>query len=208
MTQTKNKVSCIIAAYNEGPRIGAVLDAISNNSLIDEIIVVNDGSKDNTQAVVEQYSKIQLISHSENKGKTFAVMTGLSQAKSNIILLLDADLVDLNNRDIENLIRPVFSGQVNASMSICRNSLLPYKMLGIDFASGQRVFHKKIIPDLEVLSHLPKYGLEVFINSIIIKNNLKLKIVNWNTLTFLIIHHLPLRLQGKNGNLKSFSVCC
>ena len=55
MTQTKNKVSCIIAAYNEGPRIGAVLDAISNNSLIDEIIVVNDGSKDNTQAVVEQY---------------------------------------------------------------------------------------------------------------------------------------------------------
>jgi len=181
MALTKNKVSCIIAAYNEGPWIDAVLSVISNNSLIDEIIVVNDGSKDDTKLVVEKYSNVQLISYSKNKGKTFAVMTGLSRAKGNIIMLLDADLLFLNDNDIKNLILPVTSGEADVSMSICQNSSLPYKMLGVDFESGQRVFHKKIIPDLKVLSHLPKYGLEVFINNIIIKNKLKLKIVNWGT---------------------------
>lgn len=177
----KNKISCVIAAYNEGPRIGAVLSVVSNNSLIDEIIVVNDGSKDNTKAVVEQYPNVQLISYSKNKGKTFAVMKGMSQAKGDIIMLLDADLVDLNNKDIENLILPVTSGQADASMSICHNSSLPYKIIGIDLISGQRVFSKKIIPDLKVLSQLPKYGLEIFLNNIFIKNKLKLKIVEWDT---------------------------
>jgi|SRR3989344_5684573 len=181
MTLSRNKVSCIIAAYNEGPRIDAVLSVISNNSLVDEIIVVNDGSEDNTKAIVEKYPNVQLISYSKNKGKTFAIMEGLSLAKSDIVMLLDADLVDLNNKDIENLILPVTSGQADVSMSIWQNSLLPCKILGIDFQSGQRVFYKKIIPDLEVLSHLPKYGLEIFINNIIVENKLKLKIVNWDT---------------------------
>ena len=167
MTLSRNKVSCIIAAYNEGPRIDAVLSVISNNSLVDEIIVVNDGSEDNTKAIVEKYPNVQLISYYKNKGKTFAIMEGLSLAKSDIVMLLDADLVDLNNKDIENLILPVTSGQADVSMSIWQNSLLPCKILGIDFQSGQRVFYKKIIPDLEVLSHLPKYGLEIFINNII-----------------------------------------
>ena len=181
MKITENKVSCIIAAYNEGPRIGAVLSVISGSSIIDEIIVVNDGSNDNTREIVEQYPNAQLVSYSQNKGKTFAVMTGLSRAKNDIVMLLDADLVDLNYKDIENLILPVVSGQADVSMSIWQNSALPCKILGIDLESGQRVFYKKIIPDLKILSKLPRYGLEVFINNIIVEKKLKLKIVNWDT---------------------------
>lgn len=202
MTLVKSKVSCIIAAYNEGPRIGAVLDVVSNHPLIDEIIVVNDGSKDNTKAVVEQYLNIQLISHSHNKGKTFAVMTGLLKAKNDIVILLDADLLNLSRKDVENLILPVLYGEVDISMSIWQNSLLSCKILGIDFISGQRVFNKKIIPDLKILLHLPKYGLEVFINNIIIKNKLKLKIVNWSTVVAIRKSQKVGWLYGTFGDLK------
>lgn len=179
VVRIKNKVSCIIPAYNEGPRIRAVLDVISTSPFINEIIVINDGSKDDTKKVVEQYQNVKLISYSENKGKTFAVMMGLLQAKNDIIMLLDADLAGLTRADIGNLVSPVVSKKVDVSMSICQNSLLPYRILGVDFASGQRVFHKKIISDFGMLEQLPEYGLEVFLNNIIIENKLKLKIVNW-----------------------------
>ena len=182
MKNQPSEVCVIMPVYNGAKTIELAIKSLLCQTYTQwNCVIVNDGSKDNTKLVVEQYSNVQLISYSKNKGKTFAVMTGLSRAKGNIIMLLDADLLYLNDNDIENLILPVASGEVDVSISICQNSSLPYKMLGVDFESGQRVFHKKIIPDFEVLSQLPKYGLEVFLNNIIIKNKLKLKIINWDT---------------------------
>lgn len=179
----EQKISCIIAAYNEGPRIASVLDVVTHNPLIDEVIVVDDCSTDNTKTVVESYTNIKLISYTPNKGKTSAIMTGLLQAKNDIVMLIDADLVGLTNKDIDDLIIPVTSGQANVTISMRQNSLGLYKALGIDFISGERAFYKNTIADIGELAKLPRFGLEVFMNSIIIKNNLKIKIVKWRSVS-------------------------
>jgi len=178
---TQTKVSCIIAAYNEENLIGKVLSVVSTHPLVDEVIVVDDSSTDNTKTVIQTYANVKLISYSPNKGKTFAVMTGLLESKNDIVMLIDADLAKLRSKDITDLINPVISGNADISITTRKNSLWIYKILGIDFVSGERVFYKEIIPDIKILSSLPKYGLEVFLNSIIIRNKLRIKIVLWNT---------------------------
>lgn len=107
-------VSIIIPAYNEESRIIPTLEKIYEyfkSSRMDfEIIVVDDGSKDNTVKIVGQWQKtkffsspsrgeddgggerIRIISHIKNKGKGAAVRTGVLGAEGDLILFSDADL--------------------------------------------------------------------------------------------------------------------
>jgi glycosyltransferase involved in cell wall biosynthesis len=176
------KFSCIIAAYNEADRIGKVLEVATKHPLLDEVIVVNDGSLDSTATIVEGY-QARLIDLPQNHGKGFAVATGVYASKNEFILLLDADLIGLTEEGITSLLEPVISGQADMSISLRKNSLLIYRLIGLDFVSGERVFDKKFIePHLEFISKLPGFGLEVFLNKQIILNKLKIKVVYLSTL--------------------------
>lgn len=91
----KIKVSIIVAAYNIEDYIERCLDSLVNQTLKDiEIIVVNDGSKDNTCLKIEQFSnkddRIVLINQ-ENKGSMEARKSGLSRARGKYILFVDGD---------------------------------------------------------------------------------------------------------------------
>ena len=93
-------ISIVIPAYNEKKCIGNTLEKIESyfkrKNLNFEIIVVDDGSKDNTEKVVRKFMKIypeiRLIKHSKNKGKGGAVKTGVLASKGDLILFSDADL--------------------------------------------------------------------------------------------------------------------
>lgn len=95
-------LSIIIPAYNEEKRIGRTLSAIENFMAAEpysyEIIVVNDGSSDNTKGAVTPFlsknsesEKIRLINFPLNKGKGFAVGEGMLAAKGDKRLFMDAD---------------------------------------------------------------------------------------------------------------------
>lgn len=92
--------SIIIPAYNESQRIAASLDKIlaytGEQKWLTEIIVVNDGSRDNTSAIVREYAKmhpeVRLIENPGNRGKGYSVRNGMSQARGEILLFTDADL--------------------------------------------------------------------------------------------------------------------
>jgi glycosyltransferase involved in cell wall biosynthesis len=71
-------ISCVICAYMEAPRIGAVLSAVAGHPLVKEIIVVDDGSTDTTAAVVSRFSSITLVRLVENQGKSRALAAGVS----------------------------------------------------------------------------------------------------------------------------------
>lgn len=177
------KLSCIICAYNEAPRIGAVLEVVSRHPLIDEVIVVDDGSTDNTAEVVRRYPAV-LVSQSPNQGKSRAMNLGIAAAQCDTVMLLDADLKGLTADNLAALAEPVVSGRADVAISIRDNSLGIYKWLGLDFVSGERVLPKAILAETaDEIDLLPRFGLEVFTNNLIIKRKMRIAPVRWRNVT-------------------------
>lgn len=173
------RISCIIPAYNEEGRIGNVLPIVITEPLIDEVIVVNDGSKDRTAEVVGRFKGVKLIDLKENRGKAFALKTGITSAKGNIILLLDADLIGLNHDNVQELLDPVLNGDADMTLSLRKNSLFIYRILGVDMVSGERAIQKEILEQLGEYEH-SRFGFESLLNEFIITNKLNFKSVKWD----------------------------
>lgn len=115
----KKKVSVIIPAYNAGKFIDKCLDSIVNQTYKNiEIIVVNDGSKDNTQQVVQKYIDnygIRLINQC-NLGVSAARNTGMKYSSGDYLLFVDADDL-LGHRAIEELCMDYF--EFNVDLACC-----------------------------------------------------------------------------------------
>lgn len=92
--------SIVIPAYNESARLRATLDSvlahIQNRGWDAEVLVVNDGSTDDTAQIVQRYSAqsraVRLIENPGNRGKGFSVRNGILHANGEVILFSDADL--------------------------------------------------------------------------------------------------------------------
>jgi glycosyltransferase involved in cell wall biosynthesis len=87
------KTTLVLPAYNEEEALPATLDEYMG--YVDEVIVVNDGSKDDTEKVATEYAakspKVKYIRHETNKGKPEALRTGVRNATGEIIIFTDAD---------------------------------------------------------------------------------------------------------------------
>lgn len=97
MDNTSCDVSIIIPAYNEAGRITKTLQDIdqilTRENYSSEVLVVDDGSTDNTRGVIKQIKsdRIKLVGYPHNRGKGFAVNYGVMRAKGQFILFCDAD---------------------------------------------------------------------------------------------------------------------
>lgn len=173
-------LTCIIPAYNEAGRIAQVLAAVMDHPQVDQIIVVDDGSRDGTSEVVRGIAGVQLITLAQNIGKTAALARAIGQASGDHLLLVDADLIGLAPQDITALIDPVQSGRADVSISLRRNAPWVWRWIGLDYISGERVLPRALIaPHLDALAQLPKFGFEVFLNHLIIAAELRLAVVHW-----------------------------
>lgn len=93
------KLSVVIPAYNEASRIGKTLlsvsDFLKKQNYESEILVVNDGSKDNTAQVVSglgaQIPNLKLVDNKENHGKGWVTKQGMLKATGDVRLFMDAD---------------------------------------------------------------------------------------------------------------------
>ena len=173
-------LTCIIPAYNEAARIAAVLEAVLDHPLIDEVIVVDDASADGTASVVQRFPQARLIALPRNGGKTAALIHGLAAATGELILLVDADLVGLAPHHLTALIIPVREGRADISISLRDNAPFPWRWIGLDYISGERVLRKSLLAgQTEALQRLPKFGFEVYLNSLLITAQSRIAIVKW-----------------------------
>jgi glycosyltransferase involved in cell wall biosynthesis len=173
-------ISCIVCAYNEADRIRNILEAVREHPALSEVIVVNDGSTDDTDALLAGYPDIQVLSHTPNRGKTYALGRGIAAAKGEFLMLLDADLCGVTAADIQALADPVIDGRAEVSISLRRNSLALYRALGLDFVSGERVIPAWLMGEaVGEMERLPRWGGEVFINSLIIRERMAIAVVDW-----------------------------
>lgn len=186
-------VSIIIPAYNEENKIKDTLENIKNIETINEIIVVDDGSKDKTTEIAKavQSDKIKVFKLEKNKGKGFALNYGLDIAMKNadIIGFLDGDLGS-SSSEVAKLITPVLNDESDVVIAkfppakkkgglgfvkgLAKESVL--EMTGVELdatLSGQRIFKKEV---LEKFDEIPfGYGVEVGMTIDILKYGYKIK---------------------------------
>ncbi|MDD5650705.1 MAG: glycosyltransferase [Candidatus Nanoarchaeia archaeon] len=104
------KLSAIIPAYNEGKKIYSdmnhIIDSLDKVTKDFEIILVNDGSKDNTLKEVSRIKdkRIKVKSYEKNMGKGYALKYGVNFAKGKYISFMDADL-DINPNSLKNFFK-------------------------------------------------------------------------------------------------------
>src|SRR5664280_835115 len=112
---TPFRLSIIVPSYNEQFTLLRVLDALLSLDIPGkelEIIVVNDGSTDGTQELLESFedSRCVKVAHATNLGKGAAVRTGIAAAKGSHVLIFDADQ-EYDVGDIPRLVTPILSGR-------------------------------------------------------------------------------------------------
>ena len=142
------------------------------------MLVIDDGSRDGTSAVVRGFPAARLITLAKNGGKTAALAHGFAQTRSEIILLIDADLTGLSPGHLTALIAPVKEGRAQMSVSLRDNAPFLWRWIGLDYISGERALRRDLLAGQEdALTRLPKFGFEVFLNSLILSHRAPLAVV-------------------------------
>lgn len=130
MTTISNKtlqptISVIVPAYNEEKGIRRVLDVLLKADFLTKIIVIDDGSRDKTKEIVQRYCKldnrIELCEQERNLGKGQAIHTGLLLTDADIIVTLDADLINLRVINISDLVTPIIEKRADVTLGIFHN---------------------------------------------------------------------------------------
>ena len=146
--------------------------------MIDQVLVIDDGSVDATSQVVRGYPQARLITLAQNGGKTAALARGFTETQSEIILLIDADLAGLSPDHLTALIAPVAAGRAAMSISLRDNAPFLWRWIGLDYISGERALRRDLLAGQEAaLRKLPKFGFEVFLNSLVLSTQARLVVV-------------------------------
>ena len=160
------KLSAIICAYNDE---GTVIDVVTTvyDYFFDEIIIVNDGSTDITDSILKElndFYKFTYIVLPENKGKGYAMATGIENASGEIIVFIDANLSNLREEHFAQLITPVFNKEADLVLGQATDALIDCKMNPFKSFTGQRALLKNdILPILEDIKS-SKLSVETLIN--------------------------------------------
>lgn len=182
------RVTAVIPAYNEENRIEKVIIPILETDIISNIIVVDDGSQDSTSNIVSNYN-VDLVKIPRNRGKAEAIKEGIKycRGKTDVIVLLDADLVGLTPKHIEALVLPIFEKGIDMTIGVFKSGryITDLAQSIAPNLSGQRAIKLSIayeIVDMDVKG----YCIEVAFSQLIKKHNLNVENVTLENVTHVI----------------------
>jgi glycosyltransferase involved in cell wall biosynthesis len=193
------KLSIIIPVYNEAGTVGAIIDKVRELDLgagvQKEIIVVNDGSSDETRKALARFEKIDgvRVHHSPvNLGKGSSVRIGFSFATGDIITIQDADL-ELDPAEYKHLIEPIVDGSAdvvygsrfagkgrqgkltfwiaNRALATLTNTLFRASLTDIE--TCYKVFRADVIPQLKLKA--ARFEIEPELTAQLLKRGFRIK---------------------------------
>ena len=144
-----------------------MLKALTKTGIINEIIVVDDGSSDNTEEEAKSFKGVKVIKNKKNMGKSYSMDRGVNAAREPILFFCDADLSGLTPDIIEQIVLPVKTGRVDMFIGL-RKNLMQKAVKLFALNSGERAMRR------EVWEKLPekfkyRYRVEVGLNYIATK---------------------------------------
>jgi glycosyltransferase involved in cell wall biosynthesis len=179
--------------YNESATVATVLERLVGlGPLVEEVIVVDDGSTDGTAAIVAQLasqdSRIRFLRQPRNQGKTSAIRRALAEAAGDVVIIQDADL-EYDPREIPDVVAPILAGHAdvvygsrflvkratrvlyfyhylaNVGLTFLSNLLTNRNMSDIE--TCYKAFRSGVIKPLELTSR--GFGMEVEITAMVTK---------------------------------------
>jgi len=188
-------LSVIIPVYNEKNTINEILIRVQAMDMVDEIIVVDDGSVDGTREILQEMDGVGLIKivyHEKNQGKGAAVVTGIKNSEGDVILIQDADL-EYDPRDYPELLKPIeeeiadvvygsrFLGGprrptmfwhmvANKMLTLMTNIL--YDNILTDMETGYKVFRRDVVSDMTI--HARRFDFEPEFTAKIMKRKVRI----------------------------------
>lgn len=177
-------ISIIIPAYNEARTIEKVVRRVETSNLPEgferEIIIINDGSTDQTRALLKQFEARHQILHTPNSGKGGAVRKGFAISHGDYVIVQDADL-EQNPDEFPNLLAPILRGEadvvfgsrfmgtyrpktffmnfhswINNFYTVFANFIMGYKTT--DVWTGYKMYSRKALD--AIMPHLRCNGIE------------------------------------------------
>ncbi|HSB01362.1 MAG TPA: glycosyltransferase family 2 protein [Anaerolineales bacterium] len=163
--------TAIVCAYNEEQHLASVLDGLLNASFVEEIIVVDDGSQDRTPEIMhhyEQHDRIRTIFLSPNHGKGYAMAEATTTASGDILLFVDADLINWDADYAGQVLAPVLNGKADMVIGYplrANDTWYAVDVLGIQrWLSGQRAVWRTDLLPLVAKMRPSRFGVETLIN--------------------------------------------
>ena len=202
-------VSIIIPAYNEEKTLQEIIGKVYDTDIEKEIIVVNDGSQDNTSLILDKIKiryGLKIINLEKNYGKGYAIRKGIEQSKGTIILTQDADL-ETDPSEYKKLLGLIFEGKAKV-------------VFGSRFLGSIKNMNKFNFLGNKLITMLANtlYGIritdeatayKVFLKEILEKENIKLKSNRFEICAELVakiakkkykILEVPISFIGRNKN--------
>ena len=197
------KITALLPAYNEEDRVGDVINALKKNKYVDNIVVVDDGSEDNT-ALIAKKAGARVIEMKQNKGKGAAIQKGIKKLDSDIALMLDADLIGLTTHHIQILIEPLLEDEADMVVGVLKEGrgLTDLAQLVTPNLSGQRAVKLDIIKDLNDIDN-EGFGVEITLNKYV-RDNGRLKFVDLPGLTHVMKEEKMGFIKGVRARLKMY----
>lgn len=198
------KITGIIPAFNEEKTIGDIITVLKKVDLIEDIIVVNDGSTDKTAEISRGFGA-EVIDLKKNMGKGGAVDAGVRETDSDIVLFLDADLLGLKQKHITDLLLPVILDECQMTIGVFEDGrkITDLGQKITPFLSGQRAMKRGIISDIKNID-VTRYGIELALTKYVSTNNVDYKEVPLSNLTHVMKEEKMGLMKGLTERVKMY----
>jgi glycosyltransferase involved in cell wall biosynthesis len=166
------RTAAVIPAWNEASTVGAVVYAALDAARVDEVIVVDNASTDDTAAAAAAHGA--RVVHEPTPGKGQALRAGVAATEAEVLVFLDADLVGLRHEHVDELVGLVVDDKADMACGLFDRGPVanPIFLEGLPVLTGQRALPRELFEQLAE-DDIRGYRVEAALNSLVARHELR-----------------------------------